>query len=103
MSRLEHVRVAPDFCQSFSALGKPAAHRRIVRIDTTVVMPRRALPTSLMLGAPVGTAVLGVGGRLAMRAFAMFEGRSLGFSLGGCFVGDRRFLRDARSASAAAS
>lgn len=48
-----------------------------------VDLPRRSLPASLALGAAVGAVFLGVGGRVAMRIFALMEGREPGFSIGG--------------------
>ena len=39
-----------------------------------------------VLGAIVGTAFLGVGGRAAMRGVAMAQGAASGFSLGGSFT-----------------
>jgi hypothetical protein len=46
-------------------------------------LPRRSLPTAIALGAIVGAIFLGVGGRVAMRIFALLEGREPGWSLGG--------------------
>ena len=48
-----------------------------------IQLPRRSLPTALTLGALVGAIFLGVGGRIAMRIFALMEGREPGFSVGG--------------------
>ena len=48
--------------------------------------PHAALPTwlaALLVGAAIGALVLGVGGRLAMRAVSLWEGRPRLFSLGG--------------------
>ena len=46
-------------------------------------LPRHSLPTALALGALVGAIFLGVGGRVAMRIFALLEGREPGWSFGG--------------------
>jgi hypothetical protein len=46
-------------------------------------LPRRSLPTAVALGALVGAIFLGVGGRVAMRVFALLEGREPGWSFGG--------------------
>jgi hypothetical protein len=43
----------------------------------------RLVSVSLLLGAASGALCLGVGGRLAMRAFALATARPPGFSLGG--------------------
>jgi hypothetical protein len=48
-----------------------------------IELSRRSLPASLALGAAVGAVFLGVGGRIAMRIFALMEGREPGFSIGG--------------------
>ena len=48
-----------------------------------IQLPRRSLPTALALGAVVGTIFLGIGGRIAMRIFAIFEGRAPGWSFEG--------------------
>lgn len=46
-------------------------------------LPRRSLPMALALGAVVGAIFLGVGGRIAMRIFAVMDGRDPGFTIGG--------------------
>ncbi len=46
-------------------------------------LPRRSLPTALALGALVGAIFLGVGGRVAMRIFALLQGREPGWTFGG--------------------
>jgi hypothetical protein len=46
-------------------------------------LPKRSLLTALTLGAATGAMFLGVGGRVAMRLFAMLEGREPGWSFGG--------------------
>ena len=48
-----------------------------------IELPRRSLQTALALGALVGAIFLGVGGRVAMRLFAVLEGREPGWSFGG--------------------
>ena len=45
-----------------------------------IELPRRSLLTAIVLGAIVGAVFLGIGGRLAMRFFAVLEGRAVGFS-----------------------
>jgi hypothetical protein len=52
-----------------------------VRLE--IELPRRSFVTAIALGAIVGTIFLGIGGRIAMRIFAMLEGREPGWSLGG--------------------
>lgn len=49
----------------------------------TIDLPRRSLPTALVLGAAVGAVFLGVGGRVAMRIFALMTERTPGWSFGG--------------------
>ena len=46
-------------------------------------LPRRALPTALTLGAAVGAIFLGIGGRIAMRIFALMQGREPGWTFEG--------------------
>lgn len=48
-----------------------------------IELPRRSLATAIALGAIVGAIFLGAGGRVAMRLFAMMEGREPGWSFGG--------------------
>ena len=48
-----------------------------------IELPRRSLPASLALGAAVGAIFLGVGGRVAMRIFALMEGREPGWTFEG--------------------
>ena len=48
-----------------------------------IELPRRSLPTTLALGAVVGAVFLGVGGRIAMRIFALLEGRAAGWTFEG--------------------
>jgi len=48
-----------------------------------IELPRRSLPTAITLGAIVGAIFLGVGTRIAMRLFALLEGREPGWSFGG--------------------
>ena len=48
-----------------------------------IELPRRSLPTAIGLGALVGAVFLGVGGRMAMRLFALLEGREPGWSFEG--------------------
>ena len=48
-----------------------------------IELPRRSFVTAITLGAIVGTIFLGIGGRTAMRIFAMLEGRAPGWSVGG--------------------
>ncbi|MGH7467841.1 MAG: hypothetical protein ACRENP_07605 [Longimicrobiales bacterium] len=48
-----------------------------------VTLPRRSLPVALCMGALVGALVLGMGGRVAMRVFALLDGLNPGLSLGG--------------------
>ncbi len=48
-----------------------------------IQLPRQSFITSIALGAVVGTIFLGIGGRIAMRIFAILEGREPGWSLGG--------------------
>ena len=48
-----------------------------------IQLPKRSLPTALLLGAMVGAVFLGVGGRIAMRIFAVLDGLPPGFSIGG--------------------
>jgi hypothetical protein len=52
-------------------------------MNATVVLPRRALPVGLVLGAVVGMIVLGFGGRIAMRIIGQMQGQPPGFSFGG--------------------
>jgi hypothetical protein len=49
----------------------------------TIQLPRRSLPTALLLGAAVGTVFLGVGGRIAMRIFAVMMDRAPAWSFEG--------------------
>jgi len=51
----------------------------------THVEPLRSLLTALLVGTATGALLLGVGGRLVMRAFALATGRPSGFSVGGTF------------------
>jgi len=55
--------------------------------STLVSQPRRvrSLLTALMAGTATGALLLGVGGRIVMRAFALATGRPSGFSVGGTF------------------
>jgi hypothetical protein len=48
-----------------------------------IELPRRSLPTALALGAVVGAVFLGAGGRIAMRIFALLEGRAAGWTVEG--------------------
>ena len=48
-----------------------------------IQLPKRSLPTALILGAIVGAVFLGVGGRIAMRIFAVRDGLAPKFSIGG--------------------
>ena len=48
-----------------------------------IQLPRRSLPTAIALGALVGAVFLGIGGRIAMRIFALMEGREPGWTLEG--------------------
>jgi hypothetical protein len=48
-----------------------------------IQLPRRSLPTALTLGAVVGAIFLGIGGRIAMRIFALLEGRDPGWTFEG--------------------
>jgi hypothetical protein len=48
-----------------------------------IELPRRSLPATLALGAVVGAVFMGVGGRIAMRIFALLEGRVAGWTLEG--------------------
>jgi hypothetical protein len=52
-------------------------------MNRSIILPRRSLPTALVLGALVGAVFLGVGGRIAMRIFAVLQGREPGWTLGG--------------------
>jgi hypothetical protein len=47
------------------------------------MLPPRSFLTSLALGAVTGALFLGVGGRIAMRIFAVLDGRVPGWSVGG--------------------
>ena len=47
------------------------------------MVPERAWYFGPLVGAAIGLATLGVGGRIAMRAIAMVQGTPGGFSLGG--------------------
>ena len=49
----------------------------------TIQLPGRSLPTALALGAATGAVFLGVGGRTAMRIFALLTERAPGWSFGG--------------------
>jgi hypothetical protein len=49
----------------------------------TIELPRRSLLTALALGAAVGAVFLGIGGRVAMRIFALLMDRPPGWSFGG--------------------
>lgn len=48
-----------------------------------IQLPRRSLRSALILGALVGLVFLGIGGRIAMRVFAMLDGSPSNFSLAG--------------------
>ena len=48
-----------------------------------IQLPRRFLRTSLALGSVVGAVFLGIGGRIAMRTFALMEGREPGWTFEG--------------------
>ena len=48
-----------------------------------IELPRRSLQTALTLGAVVGAIFLGAGGRIAMRIFALMEGREPAWTLEG--------------------
>lgn len=48
-----------------------------------IQLPRRSLRTSLALGSVVGAVFLGIGGRIAMRIFALMEGRDPGWTFEG--------------------
>jgi hypothetical protein len=52
-------------------------------MTNTIRLPRRSLLTALILGAIDGAIFLGVGGRVAMRIFAILDGRAPGFTVGG--------------------
>ena len=52
-------------------------------MKTLIELPRRSLPTALGLGAAVGAVFLGVGGRAAMRIFALLTERAPSWSFGG--------------------
>jgi hypothetical protein len=52
-------------------------------MNTVIELPKRSLPTALALGAAVGAVFLGVGGRAAMRIFALLTDRAPGWSFGG--------------------
>jgi len=49
----------------------------------TIQLPKRSLPTALALGAAVGALFLGVGGRVAMRIFAVLTERAPGWTFEG--------------------
>lgn len=49
----------------------------------TIELPRRSLPTALALGAAVGAVFLGIGGRVAMRIFALLMDRPPGWTFEG--------------------
>ena len=46
-------------------------------------MPKRSFLTALLLGMLIGAVVLGLGGRVNMRIFAILQEQNPGFSLGG--------------------
>src|SRR4026208_393711 len=48
-----------------------------------IQLPRRSLRTSLALGSVVGAVFLGIGGRIAMRIFALMQGREPGWTFEG--------------------
>ena len=48
-----------------------------------IQLPHRSLRTSLTLGAVVGAIFLGIGGRIAMRIFALMQGREPAWTLEG--------------------
>jgi hypothetical protein len=48
-----------------------------------IQLPRRSLLTTVALGAIVGAVFLGIGGRIAMRIFALLQEREPGWSFGG--------------------
>ena len=52
-------------------------------MNTMIELPKRSLPTALLLGAAVGSVFLGVGGRVAMRIFALLTDRAPGWSFEG--------------------
>lgn len=52
-------------------------------MNTQIELPRRSLPIALVLGAATGAVFLGVGGRVAMRVFALLTDRAPGWSFGG--------------------
>lgn len=52
-------------------------------MNTQIELPRRSLPMALVLGAATGAVFLGVGGRVAMRIFALLTERAPGWSFGG--------------------
>ena len=52
-------------------------------MNTQIELPRRSLPAALALGAGVGAVLLGVGGRAAMRIFALLTERPPAWSFGG--------------------
>jgi hypothetical protein len=52
-------------------------------MQVPIQLPRRSLPTALVLGAAIGAVFLGGGGRVAMRVFALMTERTPGWSFGG--------------------
>jgi hypothetical protein len=52
-------------------------------MNSIIQLPRRSLATAVSLGALVGLVFLGVGGRVAMRTFALLVEREPGWSFGG--------------------
>ena len=52
-------------------------------MNTVIELPRRSLPTALALGAAVGVVFLGVGGRVAMRIFALLVDRAPAWTIEG--------------------
>lgn len=52
-------------------------------MNVSIQLPKRSLPTALALGAAVGAVFLGVGGRVAMRIFALMTERAPGWSFEG--------------------
>ena len=52
-------------------------------MNTMIELPRRSLPTALALGAVVGAVFLGVGGRAAMRIFALLTDRAPAWTIEG--------------------
>ena len=52
-------------------------------MDQTTRMTRSPWLVGLLVGAVSGVIVLGIGGRIAMRGIALYNGRPTGFSWGG--------------------